>query len=129
MAKIKILLVDDEDSFRELMKVRLNQWGYDVDLAVNGKAALEALKKDNHDVVILDYMMPQMDGVATLKEIRKNDADKPVIMFTALNEVSVMKGAQNLGVSAFVPKLSAYADVHEALKTAIDMAIKKPKNK
>ena len=84
MAKLKILLVDDEEEFCTLMGVRIINWGYDFIKASSGKEALDILKSQNPDIIILDYMMPEMDGVATLKEIRagKFALITPVITFT-----------------------------------------------
>jgi len=120
MAKKKILLVDDEADFSEIIGARIEEWGYTLTKALDGAGALEALKSDKPDIIILDYMMPNMDGIATLKEIRKIDKDIPVIMFTAYPEKPI-KSIAGLGISAFIPKLSTYSDVQASLKTAIDM--------
>ncbi|MCX5701184.1 MAG: response regulator [Candidatus Omnitrophica bacterium] len=129
MSKIRVLMVDDEVDFLEVMKGRVESWDYDLTLATSGKDALEIIKKSGADIVILDYMMPQMDGVATLTQIRKLDLDIPVIMFTAHPDSNSIKGAEHLGVSTFVPKLSTYSDVQSSLRVALDMAQKKLRNK
>ncbi len=125
MDRLKILLVDDEADFLETMGAIIKGWGYDLITAVSGKKAIDAVMAQKADIVILDYMMPGMDGVITLKEIRKMDKEIPVIMFTAHPDIKIMKGAEKLGVSAFIPKLSAYSDVQSGLKAALDMAGKK----
>ena len=72
--------------------------------------------------MILDYMMPEMDGITTLEAIRKIDEKIPVVMFTAHLEDKMIKGTENLRVSAFIPKLSVeYSDSQTALKTTLDI--------
>lgn len=120
-----ILIVDDEEDFLGLISKRIIDWGYDILTALNGEAGIEALKNKNPDIVILDYMMPDMDGVSVLKEIRKIKKDIPVIMFTAYPDTRAMKDSGRLGISAFIPKLSVYPDVLTSLKAAIAMIEKK----
>ena len=69
--------------------------------------------------------MPEMDGISTLKEIRKIDNKIPVIMFTAYPDGRSFGGANKLGAIMFIPKLSAYSDNQAALKEAIHIAEKK----
>ncbi len=121
MSKFKVLLVDDEQDFLAVMGRRIESWGYEVTPACGGKEALEIIKRKGADLVVLDYMMPVMDGIKTLQEIRKIDAKIPVVMFTAHLEEKVMDGTENLQVSAFIPKLSVYSDSQSALKTTLDI--------
>ena len=129
MSKIKILIVDDEPDFLELISLRIESWGYAVTKASEGSEAIEAVKKNAPDIMVLDYMMPGMDGIETLRIIRKSGSDIPVIMFTAYPNTNTMEGASQLGISAFIPKLSAYSEVLPALKTALALAEKKIENK
>ncbi|MDD5584902.1 MAG: response regulator [Candidatus Omnitrophica bacterium] len=122
MAKFTILLVDDEPDFREIMTVRIKSWGYDALTASNGREAVDAVKEKNPDIIILDYMMPDMDGVSALREIRKLNNNVPVIMFTAYPDERSIKGAETLGVLAYIPKISLYTDAQAALKSAIHIA-------
>lgn len=125
MGKIKILLVDDEKDFLNIMSERVSRWGYHLIKAISGKEALEVLKEKKPDIVILDYMLPDIDGVAVLKAIRKIDKELPVIMFTAYPEVDVMTDVKKLGISAFIPKLSIYSDTLTALKSSLELLEKK----
>ncbi len=124
MAKT-ILIVDDEPNARTTLTDIFAEEGYDVIEAANGNKAIEALTSKKPDIIILDYLMPDMDGVEVLKKIRQIDNKIPVIMFTGHADERSIKGAQELGVSAFIPKLSAHSDVQFALKTAIRMIEKK----
>ena len=88
MAKIRVLVVDDAAVFRRLVADELNA-DPDVEVvatAANGKIALARLPQVNPDLVILDVEMPELDGLATLREIRKAYPKLPVIMFSAVTE-------------------------------------------
>ena len=126
MSGKRILLVDDEAGILEIVGMRIKSWGYEVFEAKNGKGAIGIVKAKKADLVILDYMLPDMDGIAVLKEIRKINKKIPVIMFTAYPNPTAMYEAESLGISAYVAKLSISSDDTQALlKTAVDMAIKK----
>ena len=81
----KILFVDDEDDIREVLQIRLESYGYQVMTAGSGEEALQKVQTDHPDLIILDIMMPGMDGLAVLKKLRKDEStsDLPVIMLTA----------------------------------------------
>lgn len=130
MSKTRVLIVDDEVDYLGLMKERVESWDYEVITATSGKEALAMIKENKPEIVVLDYLMPNMDGVEVLRQIRKSDKNLAVIMFTAHADMKNIKGAQELGVSAFIPKLSTYSsDIQATLRSALDMAQKKIKNK
>src|SRR5262249_33312093 len=108
MSKIRILIVDDAVVFRRLVAEELNK---DpalevVGTAANGRIALARMSQVNPDVVILDVEMPELDGLATLKELRKTYPRLPVIMFSALTErgATATLDALALGASAYFAK-------------------------
>ena len=125
MKKLKILLIDDEPNFIEIMAPRIREWGFEMIEASSGKEGLEVIEREHPDIVILDYMMPEMDGVVTLQEIRKKDKDIPVIMFTAHPYAITINDMRALNITAFIPKLSVHSDTQSALKTTIDNLAKK----
>lgn len=125
MPKTKILIVDDEPDFLELMALRIESWGHSVLKATCGRDAISVARSEKPDIMVLDYMMPEMDGVTTLKEIRKFNKDLPVIMFTAYPNTKTMGDTDKLGIQAFIPKLSAYSEVVPALRAAVEMLLKK----
>ena len=84
MPKIKILIVDDEPDILFLIGERIKLWGYGLLKAPDGKSALKALEEKKPDIVILDYLMPGMDGVRTFREIRKIDKKIPVIISSGI---------------------------------------------
>lgn len=129
MGKTKVLIVDDELDYLSLMQERIGFWGYEVILAQDGKSALAIIKEKKPEIIILDYFMPDMDGVEVLRQIRKFDKKIPVIMFTAHADIKNIKGAQELGVSAFIPKLSTYStDIQASLRSVLAMTQKKVKD-
>ena len=122
----RILLVDDEEGILEIVGTRIKSWGYELLEAKNGKEAIGIVKAKKADLVILDYMLPDMDGINVLKEIRKINKKIPVIMFTAYPNPTAMYEAENLGISAYVAKLSLSADdMQVLLKAAVEEAIEK----
>lgn len=125
MDKKRILVVDDEPEFVTIVKQRIESWGYEVTGASSGKEALTVINDGKADAVILDYMMPEMNGVETLREIRKKHATLPVIMFTAYPDAKVIDGTDQLGISAFIPKLTGQFEA--ALNATLDMIFKKAK--
>jgi len=86
MKKKRILVVDDEESIRELYRADLAEEGYDVDLAADGLQALRRLDVFRPDLVTLDVKMPGIDGIETLRRIREKNATIPVILVTAFGE-------------------------------------------
>ncbi|MDX5476417.1 MAG: response regulator transcription factor [Bacillaceae bacterium] len=83
--EIKILVVDDEDRIRRLLKMYLERENYVIEEADNGSTALELALNNDYDVILLDIMMPGMDGIEVCKELREKKAT-PVIMLTAKGE-------------------------------------------
>ncbi len=102
----KILAVDDEKHIVRLVQVNLERAGYQVVTANDGKEALEKVTAENPDLVVLDVMMPYMDGFEVLQNMRRNPAtrDIPVIMLTAkAQDADVFKGWQS-GVDCYLTK-------------------------
>lgn len=102
----KILLVDDDPKILLLEKTILNQSGFSVETAQDGLEALEKLKKSSYDAIVLDILMPHMDGYETAKEIKKLENHKatPIVMVTAAQEREAMKQSFASGVLVFMNK-------------------------
>jgi two-component system alkaline phosphatase synthesis response regulator PhoP len=102
----KILAVDDEKHIVRLVQVNLERAGYTVVTANDGKEALQKVADENPDLVVLDVMMPYMDGFEVLQNLRRNPStrDIPVIMLTAkAQDADVFKGWQS-GVDCYLTK-------------------------
>ena len=85
MEKKKILVVDDEPDFLEVITVRLEENDYEVITASNGNDAFKKIKEDKPDAVLLDILMPGMDGLKLLRMIRKVDEKLPIYIITAFS--------------------------------------------
>jgi len=83
IAMSKILIVEDEQHQRELYAMELQDEGYEVDQAANGKDAVDKVKAGKYDLVILDIRMPEMDGIEALGKILSRDKKIPIIIYTA----------------------------------------------
>lgn len=125
MRKIKILLVDDELDLLKLLGQRMEEWGYDVFTVSSGQGAIEAVKNENPDIVVLDYMMPEMNGTEALTEIRKISSNIQVVMFTAHADEKIIAETEKLGIYAFIPKSSIYQDAKNTLKSVLATIAKK----
>ena len=88
MLKTRVLTVDDEGHILELLKYNLESSGYEVVQAETGEEALEIIEKEKIDLVLLDLMLPGIDGLEVLKRIRTNETYKrlPIIMLTAKSD-------------------------------------------
>jgi two-component system response regulator ResD len=82
-----VLIVDDEEPLRSLVRLYLEQEGFQVDEAVDGKEALQKINANQYNLVVLDLMMPVLDGWEVCRLVRKNKKDLPIIMLTAKTEV------------------------------------------
>lgn len=107
MAKTTVMLVDDQESIRELVKGVLENAGFKVILAASGYECLEKLEKTKPDLILMDIMMPGMDGKETVKKIRRNPETKDLAV--AFLTVSVASGfaaktLKELGVIDYINK-------------------------
>lgn len=100
----RILIVDDEPDVIQVIEVRLKAAGYEIQTAMNGEDALKKINQKHPDLVILDVVMPQMDGFAAYKQLRtnKDTARIPIIILTARGKME--DTFQVLGVDEFIPK-------------------------
>ena len=87
---IKILLVDDEQDILEIVGYNLTQEGYQISTASNGKEAIQKAKKELPHLIIMDVMMPEMDGYETMKNIRRDDKHKDLTIIAVT--AKAMKG-------------------------------------
>jgi len=104
-----ILIVEDERSIVMLIKYNLEQAGYETIVAYNGKEALTLVNEKQIDFIILDLMLPEIDGLQVCKQIRENDNDVPILMLTAKSEeeskvIGLRTGADDYLTKPFSPK-------------------------
>ncbi|MDQ6420251.1 response regulator [Paenibacillus sp. LHD-117] len=97
MDKKKVLIVDDQNGIRVLLLEVFSSEGYNTFQAANGKLALEIVRRESPDLVLLDMKIPGMDGLEILKHIKTIDSTIKVIMMTAYGELDMIKEATDLG--------------------------------
>jgi len=100
----RILVVDDEASIRDLLAKTLALAEYDVDVAPDGRSALDRMRLYPYDLLIADLKMPGMDGLAVIREAKRYKADLPVIIITGFSTESSAIEAVNLGVAGYLTK-------------------------
>ena len=103
-ARPRVLVVDDEASIRDLLAKTLALAEYDVDVAPDGRSALERMRLYPYDLLIADLKMPGMDGLAVIREAKRYKADLPVIIITGFSTESSAIEAVNLGVAGYLTK-------------------------
>ena len=116
--KEKILVVDDEASIRRILETRLSMIGYTVVTAADGDEALAVYKKELPNLIILDIMMPKLDGYGVCQEIRK-DSDIPIIMLTALGDVADRITGLELGADDYVVKPFSPKELEARIKAIL----------
>ena len=118
--KPRILIVDDEKEFVETLAQRLTLREYDVTTAFSGKEAIETVRGYNFDVIILDVLMPGMDGVETLREIKKLKPLTEVIMLTGNATVETAVEGMKLGASDYLMKPCETEDLVSKVQKAYE---------
>ena len=102
-SKETILVADDEASIRRILETRLSMIGYQVVTACDGNEALDLFRNCEPDLVVLDVMMPKLDGYGVCQELRK-ESDVPIVMLTALGDVADRITGLELGADDYVVK-------------------------
>jgi DNA-binding response OmpR family regulator/very-short-patch-repair endonuclease/transcription elongation factor Elf1 len=110
-AKTKILLVDDESTLLEVLGGEFSSMGYDVDTALDGDIAVEKIRIEKFQVVILGIRMPRMDGIEVLKFIKQNYPGLKVIMLSGMSDERTVALARNYGADAFFAKPAQFEEL------------------
>jgi DNA-binding response OmpR family regulator len=101
---IKLLLVEDDDALRFIVKDNLEQNSYKVDVAENGQEAIELFEKNSYHLIILDVMLPRVDGFKVAEHIRKSNENVPIIFLTARSMTEDRITGLTLGGDDYIPK-------------------------
>ncbi len=106
MSKKKILVVDDEIDFLKVIKLRLEVNGYDVVTAFDGEEVLKKIKTERPDALLLDILMPKIDGLDILKKVREENKSLPIFIMTAFSNEERYNFANKFNASGFILKTS-----------------------
>jgi len=114
----KILIVEDEESLLKLESILLTSKGYEVRGVANGKAALEAVAEEAPDLILLDIMLPEIDGFEVCRRIKENPATSsiPIIMLTAKKSREDMARGESVGADWYITKPFKSAMVIETIQ-------------
>lgn len=119
---MRILIAEDEKDLNQIIAGRLKAEHYSVDCCYNGQEALEYLESAEYDAVVLDIMMPVLDGLSVLKKIRRRNDSTPVILLTAKDSIEDRVSGLDAGANDYLVKPFAY----EELLARIRVLLRKP---
>ncbi|HEY7817903.1 MAG TPA: sigma-54 dependent transcriptional regulator, partial [Vicinamibacteria bacterium] len=124
----RILVVDDEESMRQLLEIALGKEGYHLTLAESGKKAIELFDKSSYDLVISDIKMADMSGVEVLRHIKETDPPVPVIMVTAYASAETAVEALRLGAYDYLTKPFKLEELKANIRNALEKVRLKREN-
>lgn len=122
----KILIVDDEESIVTLLKYNIDQAGYETDVAYNGTDALEKASKIPFDLIVLDVMLPGMDGMEVCKKLRQLQINTPILMLTAKDDEFDKVLGLELGADDYLTKPFSPREVVARIKAILRRLVREP---
>ncbi|MDO8749425.1 MAG: response regulator [Candidatus Omnitrophota bacterium] len=126
----KILVVDDERDAADIIKNRLIREGYEAVAAYDGQEALEKIKEENPDIILLDLMMPKLNGFEVLKELREKFKDKwrPVIIVSAQDEIASLEKCYGMEADHYLTKPCDIEHILRGIRIMISLIPARIKN-
>lgn len=123
---IKVLACDDNATARFIMKETIETFGFNIELVESGQECIDELRKNKYDLLIIDWLMPEMDGLETIKQIKQNKEfnDLPIIMVSAFGNEDVVQEVKNIGVSYFITKPYTYSTLFDTIMDVFGKDIK-----
>ena len=123
MSKV-VCIVDDQPSLRQMLRFALNIHGVQVVEAENGIDALDKLASHHIDMMIVDWQMPEMDGMELVRRLRKSEeyVDLPVVVISCRDDLDARKEARSLGVLTWLKKPFRIAEVQLAVESALGLS-------
>lgn len=114
----KILIVEDDKDFLFILQVNFRNEGFFVITAKDGQEGLDLAAKEKPDLILLDILMPKMDGIEVAKQIKKNGANIPIIFLTNVSDINQISKAEEIGPSDYIIKsdMSVEGVVEQAKK-------------
>ena len=117
--EFKILLVEDDDALRFIVKDNLEQKNYDVKVAEDGKIAIELFAENDFDLILLDVMLPKIDGFEVAKTIRKTNEQVPIIFLTARSMTEDKIKGLTLGGDDYIPKPFSFEELLARIRAVL----------
>ena len=115
----RILLVEDEEKLARFVELELTHEGYQVDKAFDGRTGLDMAEKGGYDLLLLDIMLPGLNGLEVLRRLRKNDDHVPVIMLTARDAVMDKVTGLDMGADDYVTKPFSIEELLARIRAAL----------
>ncbi len=103
----KVLMIEDDELLVKMYSTKLSMEGFEVDKVLDGQEALEKLEKNDYDIILLDLMLPKVDGFEVLEKLRVSSwptAKKPVVVFSNLGQQTDIDRAKKLGANDYLVK-------------------------
>lgn len=119
MTTIRILIVDDDEAIRELLKDFFQGLGYEMATAVNGSAALTMISQHDFDCILSDYVMPDMNGLELLEQLRKQKKNIPFLMITGYPTIETAVEVMKRGAYDYITKPLQMEDVRIKVERAL----------
>ena len=116
---MRILLVDDDSELRSQLEISLKHQRYEIETAADGEAALDRLFEGSYDLIILDIMLPKIDGLAILRDIRRAEIKTPVLMLTARGSLSDRVEGLDSGADDYLPKPFAMSELMARIRSLL----------
>jgi len=120
LEKHNILVADDEEAIREVVSTLLESQGYRCKACPDGRAALDSFRKGSFDLVLSDIVMPEMNGLKLLAALREEDPDVPVIMVTAMHDISIALEAIRAGAYDYILKPFEKDQLYLSVRRALE---------
>src|ERR1051325_609339 len=128
MAK-RILLVEDEENLRKTIRLNLEMEGYDVTESKDGKAAYDSFRSAHFDLIVLDVMLPEMDGYTLCRKIRLENSDVPVIFLTAKGASDERVQGLKMGADDYLAKPFNLEELLLRVSNLLKRKIQKPESR
>ncbi len=125
---MRLLVVEDEKTLADLIKEGLEEEGFSVDVAYDGQEGLFMAQNEPFDLVVLDIMLPETDGIEILKSMRKNKITTPVLMLTAKSDVEDKVSALNIGADDYLTKPFSFDELLARIKAVLRRNFKEASN-
>ena len=120
-----VLMVEDDKKISKLLIGLLTRDGYQVDHALDGEEALEYCQQNKYDVIIMDWMMPVMDGIETIKRLRLTEYASPILMLTAKDDLDAKVTGLETGADDYLVKPFEYRELSARIKALSRRGVKK----